>query len=242
MPDPRLLPIVLAVLVSTAGCAAAGTDPAKATPAGPSAPAMAEIEFYLARGEADACGPGCREWIAAEGKIDAGAAQRLRRLLAKLGRARPPIYLHSPGGSIAGGLELGRLIRDQKLEVSVAHPVPLGCDRDKPPEKSCEAQKRSAQGLEAEFDPTIAMCNSACVYVLAGGSVRLVPPMVKLGIHDVGLDPAKTPPRGALLQAKTLAHERIQEYLREMGFIRRLPPFRSSRSGSSSGTRSCALE
>ena len=34
------------------------------------------IVFYLAKGEADACGPGCNEWIAAEGQIDAGAARR----------------------------------------------------------------------------------------------------------------------------------------------------------------------
>jgi hypothetical protein len=126
--------------------------------------------------------------------------------------------LHSPGGSISGGLELGRLIRDQKLEAGVAHTIPLRCDRDKPPEKSCEAQKRSGQALESEFDPSLAMCNSACVYVLAGGTVRRIPPWVKLGIHDVGFDPEKTPPRGALLgQAKTMAHERIQDYLREMG-------------------------
>src|SRR6202140_2918393 len=218
MPNSRLHPIVLAALVSIIGWVAAVTGPAEAAPGGTSETAIADIEFYLARGAADACGPGCNEWIAAEGKIDAGAASRLRRLLAKLGRARPPVYLHSPGGSISGGLELGRLIRDQKLEVSVAHTIPLGCDRDKPPEKSCEAQKRSGQTLESEFDPTLAMCNSACVYVLAGGTVRRVPPWVKLGIHDVGFDPAKTPPRGALLgQAKTMAHERIQDYLREMG-------------------------
>jgi len=217
MPNPRLLPIVLAVLISIIGRAAAATDPAKAAPA--TAGATAAIEFYLAHGEADACGPGCKEWIAAEGKIDAGAAQRLRRLLARLGRARPPIYLHSPGGLVTGALELGRLIRGQKLDVSVAHTIPISCNGDNPSEKSCEAQKRSGQVLESKFDQTIAMCNSACVYALAGGTVRLVPPWVKLGIHDIGLDPAKPSPRGALLgQVKATAHERIQEYLREMGF------------------------
>jgi hypothetical protein len=217
MPNSRLLPIVLAALVPIIGWAPTVMG-AAAAPGETSVAAMADIEFYLARGEADACGPGCNEWIAAEGKIDAGAASRLRRLLAKLGRPRPPIYLHSPGGSISGGLELGRLIRDQKLEVSVAHTSALRCDRDKSPEKTCEAQKRSGQALESEFDPSLAMCNSACVYVLAGGAVRRVPPWVKLGIHDVGFDPEQTPPRGALLgQAKTMAHERIQDYLHEMG-------------------------
>jgi hypothetical protein len=217
MPNPRLLPILLTALVSAIGCAAAATDPPKATPA--AAGVSAPIEFYLARGDADACGPGCNDWIAAEGKIDAGAAQRLRQLLAKLGRPRPPIYFHSPGGSVVGALELGRLIRGQKLQVSVAHTVLTGCTGDNPPEKSCEAQKRSGQGLAAKFDLTTAMCNSACVYALAGGAVRLVPPWVKLGIHDVGMDPAKSLPRGASLgRVKATAHEHIQEYLHEMGF------------------------
>ncbi len=218
MTYPRLLPIVLTLLVSAAGCVAGVTARAEAAPPATAATAMAPIEFYLARGDADACGPGCNQWIAAEGKIDAGAAQRLRRLLSKLGRPRPPIYFHSPGGAITGALELGRLIREQKLEVSVGHTIAPGCDRDKPPEKSCEAQKRSGQAIDSELDPDISMCNSACVYALAGGSVRQVPPWVKLAIHDVGFDPAKTPPRGALLgEAKAIAHEHIQEYLREMG-------------------------
>src|SRR5450432_125276 len=146
MPTPRPLAIVLAVLVSAVAGAAAVTaeplpEPAKA-PA-----AMAEIVFYLARGEADACGRGCNEWIVAEGKIDPGAAQRFRRLLAKLGHRRLPVFFHSPGGSVAGSIELGRLIRDQKLEVSVAHTIPLRCDLDKPLEKPCEALKRSGQEL-----------------------------------------------------------------------------------------------
>ena len=143
-------------------------EPAKAPPAGTNVAAMADIEFYLARGEADACGRDCNEWIAAEGKIDAGAASRLRRLLAKLGHRRPPIYFNSPGGSVTGSIELGRLIRGQKLEASVAHTIPLDCGRGKPLDQSCEAKKRSGQALESEFDPKFAMCNSGCVYALAG--------------------------------------------------------------------------
>jgi hypothetical protein len=228
MPIPRPLPLILAVFVSAflgAAAVAAATlpEPAKASPPATSVDAMADIVFYLARGEADACGRGCNEWIAAEGKIDAGAASRLRRLLAKLGRRRPSIYFNSPGGSVAGGLELGRLIRDQKLTVSVGHTIPSGCDRDKPLEKSCDALKRSGQELEAELDQVRAQCNSSCVYTVAGGTVRVIPPWVKLGIHDVGLDPDKKPPPGALAEeAKRVAHARIQEYLRDMGIDKEL--------------------
>ena len=223
MSNFRPLAVILALLFSTFGREAAvlaetKSDAAKAAPASAKVAAIPEIEFFLARGEAGACGPGCSEWIAAEGKIDPGAAQRLRRLLTKLGRRRPPIYFHSPGGSTAGSIELGRLMRDQKLEASVGHTIPLGCSPDQQLEKSCEALKRSGQELESELDPTIAMCNSGCVYALAGGTVRLVPPRVKLGIHDVGFDPDQPPPRGVTLgEVKRLAHARIQEYLNDMG-------------------------
>jgi hypothetical protein len=61
----------------TAGSpAAAGPlpEPGTASPAVIKLAGMPDMEFYLARGEADACGRGCNEWIAAEGKIDLGAA------------------------------------------------------------------------------------------------------------------------------------------------------------------------
>jgi len=218
MRPPRLLPVTFALLIASAACAAAASsqpDPAKSAPQTVDLAKIPMIEFYLAKGEADACGPGCNTWIVAEGQIDAGAAPRLRRLLGKLGRPRLPIYFHSPGGLLEGSLELGRLIREQKLEVGVAHTVVLGCDRDKP-DKSCQVRKRAGEAIEARIDQ-IAMCNSSCVYALAGGSVRHVAPWVKLGIHDVGFDPSKAPPRALAGQARTQAHEHIREFLREMG-------------------------
>jgi len=226
MPIPRLLPFAFALLVSGVGGAAAvmaqTPEPAKASPGVVKMPPMGEIVFYVAHGDADACGRGCNEWIVAEGKIDAGAAPRLRRLLAKLGRRRPPIFFHSPGGSVAGSIELGRLIRGQKLAVSVSHTVARGCDRDKLLDKSCDALKRSGQELEADFDPALAMCNSGCVLALAGGAVRFVPPWVKLGIHDIGIESNRTPTRGAVAEAKRVAHARILEYLVDVGIDKSL--------------------
>jgi hypothetical protein len=122
------------------------------------------------------------------------AAQRLRQLLAKLGHRKPPIFLHSQGGSVKGSIELGRLIREQRLEVSVARTIPRGCKQDKLLDKSCDALKHSGQDLEADLDLDSAMCNSGCVWAFSGGTKRLVPPGVKLGIHEVGLDPEKSLP------------------------------------------------
>ena len=56
-----------------------------------------------------------------------------------------------------------------------------------------------------------------------GGAVRIVPPWVKLAIHDVGFDPDKKQPRGAALaETKNVAHARLQEYLRDMGIDKAL--------------------
>jgi len=205
------------------GCAAVAAAQKLAGPtrgglSEPVAALTAPIEFYLAHGDANACGPGCSEWIAAEGKIDVGAADRFRRLLRTLADRRPPIYLHSPGGKLTQALELGRLIRDNKFTVSVGHTVPLGCASDRQSANSCESKKRAGQAVEAEISSTAFACNSGCVYVLAGGAVRLVPPWVKLGIHDMGVDADSRVPRGVSLRAAIQSfHGRLRNYLRAMG-------------------------
>jgi hypothetical protein len=226
MPTSRVSLIVLFVLAHiTCGAAAAPTalqpEQPATTPAFRDETATVPIEFYLAHGEADACGPGCHEWIAAEGKVDFKAAQKLRQLLSKLKGQKPPIFFHSPGGSVDGAIQLGRFIHLQKLTTTVGRTVPLGCTRDKPLEASCVALKRSGQSgqaVEAVIDSTIAMCNSACVYLVTAGAVHLVPPWVKVGIHDVARDPTKMiMPGRSEADEKRIAYGRIRYFLRDVG-------------------------
>jgi hypothetical protein len=96
------------------------------------------IVFFVARGEADACGRDCAEWIAADGAIDLGAPARLRALLNRLGRRRLPIYFHSPGGSVSGALAIGRLLRERGLTAGLAWTVPQGCDPKVRREAACD--------------------------------------------------------------------------------------------------------
>jgi hypothetical protein len=196
----------------------AETKPGESKPAEAKPAELPTMVFYVAKGDPNACGPGCNEWIAADGKIDLAVAQRLRRLLAKLGPRKLPIFFHSGGGAVLGAIDLGRLIRERKLEVSVARTIPGGCDRDKLQDKVCEALKRSGLDLTAQLDMFGSMCNSACVLALAGGAVRAVPPWVKLGVHAIGIDLTKTAVRGeAITEATRVANGRIVEFLRDMG-------------------------
>jgi hypothetical protein len=154
-------------------------DPAKKSPrdAGP------PIVFYLAKGEPHACGPGCSEWIAAEGAIDRGAGARLRALLDRLGARRPPIFFHSPGGSVGDAIEIGQIMRARKMTASIGWTVPQGCDATGAPDRACNVLKRSGRELPAHIDAARGRCASACVYALVGAAVRQVPAGVDLGIH-----------------------------------------------------------
>ena len=149
-------------------------------------PPTPPIVFFVAKGEPHACGPGCSEWIAADGTFDAGAPARLRALLARHGKRKLPIFFHSPGGSVTASMEIGRMMRVQKIKAGVGRTIPQGCDPKQRREKACDAIMRSGRELAAELR-TRATCLSACVYALIGAAEREVAPDVGLGVHSVSI-------------------------------------------------------
>jgi len=157
-----------------------GAKPAASRDNNPSRP----IVFYLAKGEPDACGPSCSEWIAADGVIDAGSGQRFRALLDRLGGRRLPVFFHSPGGSVVDAIEIGQIMRQRRMTASVGWTIPQGCDPERPAQAACNAAKRSGRELAARIDPTRTQCNSACVYAFVGAAERQVPAGVRLGVHS----------------------------------------------------------
>ena len=104
---------------------------------------------------------GGRYDIYATGVIEEDSAKRLQDFVAlrKIDRAR--VYFDSPGGSLGGGLRLGRAIRQLGFETGIR-----------------------TQNYEFDQRP-VATCASACAYAFAGGVSRFYDDTAgRLGLHQ----------------------------------------------------------
>jgi hypothetical protein len=198
---------------------------AAAEPATPGKPTVAEaymlanpIIFVVAHGDADACGPGCSEWIAAEGMFDPGAEKRFRDFLGALKGRKLPIYFNSIGGVMGQSRLLGRILREREMTASVGATIPKGCRVRNPLDASCRQIMQSNNEVTAQLRSTGAMCHSACLYALIGAPVRQVPAGALVGIHataptSVSIAISRRP--GAPTEQQFEASRK--RYLREMG-------------------------
>jgi hypothetical protein len=175
--------VLLSACISGALAAGARAAPAEPQPANPWPP----IVFFVAKGEPNACGAGCREWIAAEGTIDENAHRRLHGLLNRLERRKLPIYFHAPGGSLEAAMAIGRMMRERGITAGVGRTIPRGCDPLQEHEAACDSLKRSGRELLAELRTARTLCNSACVYALIGARVREVGAGARIGVHEIAI-------------------------------------------------------
>lgn len=150
-------------------------EPAKVSPVN-RAPAMA---FSVVRDASPGCEPTCIEWIKAEGEITQNTAAEFRRFIARLGKRKLPILIHSPGGHLEASIEISRLVRQLDLPVMVARSLPQSCFRK---EDSCGIG--GAQRQLAIPSTAGAICNSSCGMVLAGGNTRVVARDSSVGVHS----------------------------------------------------------
>lgn len=213
----RLL-FALAALVPLGEPAAAQRKLSDPISTPPIAPGFATVKdpmvFYLAQGQADACGPGCDQWIAAEGTIDLEALRRLRALLTRLGERSLPIFFHSPGGFRAPAAGIGRLLRERGMTAGVSRTIATDCVGAS--DDTCRALKQSGETLAAELHD-VAGCSSACVFALIGAKSRQVPAGARLGVHQ---GKAEQPDFDGQSRAKSNAQ--VGRYLREMEIDDRL--------------------
>ena len=141
--------------------------------------------FVIATGEPNACGRGCTEWIAGEGRFDKGAAQRFREFLAVLAKRDLPIFFNSDGGLLREAVQIGLILRENRMTAGVARTVPEGCHLGFPLDDACRRLMQSKREHKARLYFGGARCGSACVYAMVGASTRHVDPGATLRIHSV---------------------------------------------------------
>ncbi|MGN6571024.1 MAG: tetratricopeptide repeat protein [Pseudolabrys sp.] len=170
--------------------------------------------FAIAEGGANACGPGCKAWIVADGNFDHGAAQRFRAFLGTHAGRKLPIVINSAGGSLADAFAMGKLMRARGMTIRIAATEPDGCAGDR---KACREKLHAATPVTARLRVQRAICNSACVYALMGASHRQIPDGAVVGVHHP-ISPA--PPKSthasrARIDARE--HAARRRYAQEMG-------------------------
>ncbi len=159
----------------------AQAKPALPAPTVAAAPKEADMRFVLVRGSNPLCNPDCPEWISAEGSISAQTPEKLRQALDAIAGRRLPIVINSLGGDVESALAAGRLIRERKLDIVVAHTDLADCD----PSADCLANGGVHTGLAIESE---AECASACPIMVAGGVRRFIGPAVRLSVGSLGLE------------------------------------------------------
>ena len=173
--------------------------------------------FFVAKGDAGACGRGCSEWIAAEGMIDGGAAQRLRDFLGALARRDLPVFFNSTGGDVGQAVALGTILRERRMTVGVGRTLAEGCRQAV--DEACRRMLQSKPEHRARLTISGTTCLSACVYAFMGGSVRHVARDARLGVHTLRRPlPAGTSSTGSAPGwSIDHAHHVLKRYLVEMG-------------------------
>jgi hypothetical protein len=140
--------------------------------------------FVVATGEPNACGRGCTEWIAGEGRFDEGAAHRFREFLAVLAKRDLPIFFNSDGGLLREAVQIGLMLRENRMTAGVARTVAEGCHLGFPLDDACRRLMQSKREHTARLYFGGAHCGSACVYAMIGASTRHVDPGATLRIHS----------------------------------------------------------
>ncbi|MBN8993530.1 MAG: hypothetical protein J0H42_35285 [Rhizobiales bacterium] len=174
--------------------------------------------FYVAHGAAGACGPGCSDWIAAEGTVQFDTHKRLINILDRQAGHKLPVVIHSWGESnLNVAASLGRILRGRGIDATMG-PTEVEACRGKP-EADCFALKRPGGPLEAKLNVPDDPCDLACVLILAGGVHRTLPAGTRVMLS--GMDLRKRIAPNVSRDERTGASARYDElfriYLRDMG-------------------------
>jgi hypothetical protein len=215
------LSIRFAILIGLMSLGAAGfadaQTPQRPPVGGIGSPPNAMI-FYVARGPAGACGPGCSEWIAAEGTVQWDTHKRLINILDRQSGRKLPVVIHSWGESnLNVATSLGRILRARGIDATMG-PTDVDACQGKP-DAECFALKRLGGPLDAAIKRPDEPCDLTCVLILAGGVHRSLPAGTKvmltgMSIHNRLAPNVSKDERGG---ATARFDELFRIYLRDMG-------------------------
>src|SRR6201989_2447100 len=142
------------------------------------------LQFYVVRGAPDACGRGCDSWVAVEGTIDADAAARFKKFLARFRGRNLPFYFASPGGNLTQAIAMGTMLREKPAIARVGWTVVNECGFEAQDSEACLKLKQSGRDLHGEVSTRGAFCGSACPYLIFGATTREVAPDAALVVHS----------------------------------------------------------
>jgi hypothetical protein len=174
--------------------------------------------FYVAHGADGACGPGCSDWIAAEGTVQWDTHKRLIAILDRLGERKLPLVINSRGTSnLNVAVSLGRILHDRGIDTTEGITDVTACAGKA--EAECFALKRPGGPLEATLDTSGTACDLACILILAGGIHRSLPSgtrviLTGMEIHNRVAPNVSDEQREGLT---TLFGQQFRVYLRQMG-------------------------
>jgi hypothetical protein len=174
--------------------------------------------FYVAHGVDGACGPGCSDWIAAEGIVQFDTHKRLIAILDRLAGRKLPLVINSWGNSsLNTAVSLGRILHDRGIDTTEGVTNVAACAGKA--EADCFSLKRTGGPLDATLNTGEPRCDLACVLILAGGIHRSLPPgtqviLTSMEIHN-RLAPNVSEERREGLT--TLFGQQFRLYLRQMG-------------------------
>jgi hypothetical protein len=147
--------------------------------------AGAEKETFsarLVRLASPSCEPACPEWISLHGRIEAGSADQFKAVISKIGNRKIPVFVDSPGGSVADAMSIGRKIRELGLNVVVTRTVfAAPCQKSDP---VCKVRTAGNRFLGSPAGPG-AVCASSCGFLLASGVQRFVGASSLVGVHQL---------------------------------------------------------
>ncbi|CAL74974.1 hypothetical protein BRADO1060 [Bradyrhizobium sp. ORS 278] len=201
-----------------------GREAAAQPPATPAAP-IAEFGtlpdamiFYVAHGPPDSCGPGCADWIAAEGTIRFDTFKRLIAILDRQSGRKLPVIINSRGDAdLDVALSMGRILRGRGLDAGVGRTQVDAC-RDKS-QTDCLTLKRAGGPFNAALETSRVLCETSCFLILAGGVHRSLPPDARVELVGTEIRNRLAPNVSAEHRAglTTYYSGQARLYLREMG-------------------------